>query len=189
MKEGDKVPGERVKLPLLPNKEGKGAGQWSQHNPSVILLHIRPSRLCYLQGTEIVKTTQGITYMAVIILCLFGHNKKGTNGTMKVKRPLWRQRSMLSARIKIMWKVSAAGVKRSKSSCFRIRSWMRKWVRTPAKEIVFRLWCRGSNERIEWKDQWICSLQFFEEQEVVRIEIFFEWRHLQNIVIYIKMRW
>ena len=30
--------------------------------------------------------------------------KKGANKTMKVKRPLWRQRNTFSARIKIMWK-------------------------------------------------------------------------------------
>ena len=41
---------------------------------------------------------------ARLILCLSGHNKKGANRTMKVKRSLWEQRNMLGARIKIMWK-------------------------------------------------------------------------------------
>ena len=39
----------------------------------------------------------------VKLLCLSGHNKKGANRTMKVKRPLWEQRNMFGARIKIMW--------------------------------------------------------------------------------------
>ena len=38
------------------------------------------------------------------LLCLPGHNKKGPNRTMKVKRPFWRQRNMFGTRIKIMLK-------------------------------------------------------------------------------------
>ena len=39
----------------------------------------------------------------VKLLCLSGHNRKGANRTMKVKRPLWEQRNMFGPRIKIMW--------------------------------------------------------------------------------------
>ena len=38
-----------------------------------------------------------------MLLCLSGHNKKGSNRTMKVKRPSWKQRNMFWAIINIMW--------------------------------------------------------------------------------------
>ena len=38
-----------------------------------------------------------------VLLHLAGWIKKGANRTMGVKRPLWKQRNMLGARIKIMW--------------------------------------------------------------------------------------
>ena len=66
---------------------------------------------------------------------------------------------------------SAAVVERSNSSCFQIfeldRGWGRLWVRTPAKETSSSFFCgvEESNERIQW-DLW-----FFEEQEVVRINL------------------
>ena len=38
----------------------------------------------------------------LLLLCLSGHNKKGPNKNNEVKKPLWKQRNMFGARIKIM---------------------------------------------------------------------------------------
>ena len=64
----------------------------------------RPIYVAPLMNDTLLRLLFSFHYLRILnLLYLSGWNKKGANRTMKVKRPLRRQRNKFGARKKIMW--------------------------------------------------------------------------------------